>query len=198
MSCSSKKKTVADYTSAEIVEKKSRFIAQVKHVGTEEAALQFISDVKKKHSQARHNVYAYIIAGKKSVDDAGKMLRSAERIRFSDDGEPSQTAGKPTLSALQSQDLANVACVVTRYFGGVLLGTGGLTRAYFGAVKSAIEAAHESGDIIDIVDYKRQVVTCDYHNFESKKREIEALGGVIDIIDYGQNVTIEARLPIDG
>lgn len=190
------KKTVVDLVKGEIVEKKSRFIAQIKHVETEKDALDFIKDVKKEHSQARHNVYAYIISGKKEIDDAGSVCQSCERIRFSDDGEPSQTAGKPTLNALISYNLSNVACVVTRYFGGILLGTGGLARAYFSSVKDAIETARERGQIVDIIDYKRQVVTCDYHSFEDKKREIERLEGLIDEIEYEQNVTIYARIPI--
>lgn len=111
---------------AEIEEKKSRFIAVFETVETEEAALSFIESVRKKHYDARHNCFAFII-GKKS-----------ELERCSDDGEPSGTAGRPMLDVLKGAGLTNVVCVVTRYFGGTLLGTGGLTRAYSAAVKEGL------------------------------------------------------------
>ncbi|MFI3172686.1 MAG: YigZ family protein [Eubacteriales bacterium] len=110
----------------EIVEKKSRFIASVKQVETEEEAVAFINQVKKKHYDARHNCSAFIIGKKK------------ELVRCNDDGEPSGTAGKPMLEVLLGSDLVNVAVVVTRYFGGTLLGTGGLVRAYTDATKAGL------------------------------------------------------------
>lgn len=108
----------------EIIEKKSRFIANVIRVKTEEEANEKIAEIKKIHRDARHNVFAYRIAN------------GAER--FSDDGEPSGTAGVPILNILRGEKLENVLVVVTRYFGGILLGTGGLVRAYSGAAKEAI------------------------------------------------------------
>lgn len=123
--------TIEGCASAEIEEKKSRFIAQIAHVKTEEAALEFLSAIKAEHRMARHNVYAYILRGSGASD----------RIRYSDDGEPQKTAGLPTLQVLQHAELTDVIAVVTRYFGGTLLGTGGLVRAYTQATQAAIEAA---------------------------------------------------------
>lgn len=123
--------TIEGCASAEIEEKKSRFIAQIAHVETEETALEFLSTIKAEHRMARHNVYAYILRGSGASD----------RIRYSDDGEPQKTAGLPTLQVLQHAELTDVIAVVTRYFGGTLLGTGGLVRAYTQATQAAIEAA---------------------------------------------------------
>ena len=116
-------KTIAARAEAEIVEKKSRFIGQIAPVATEEEALAFIAEVKAAHRMARHNVYAYVLRG--------------GRVRYTDDGEPAKTAGMPTLEAIQHAGLEDVAVVVTRYFGGILLGTGGLVRAYTDAAKLA-------------------------------------------------------------
>lgn len=119
-------KIVIDGGTGEIVEKKSRFIATVKAVDSEEEAAAFVAEMKKKYWDARHNCMAYIVNGAK---------------RFSDDGEPSGTAGKPILDVLEGNDLTNVVLVVTRYFGGILLGTGGLVRAY---QKASIEGIQNS------------------------------------------------------
>lgn len=110
----------------EIIEKKSRFIATVRPVSNEEEALAFIEEMRKKYWDARHNCFAYVIGERN------------ELARFSDDGEPGGTAGKPMLDVLSGEGLHNVAVVVTRYFGGTLLGTGGLVRAYSGAVKAGL------------------------------------------------------------
>lgn len=110
----------------EIVEKKSRFIATVKPVDSEEEASAFIAEMKKKYWDARHNCYAYSIG------------KNREFTRCSDDGEPSGTAGRPMLDVILGEDIYNVAVVVTRYFGGVLLGTGGLVRAYSKAVQEGL------------------------------------------------------------
>ena len=111
----------------EIVEKKSRFIATVVPVNTEEEALEFVEKTRKKYWDARHNCYAYILGDNNEVQ------------RFSDDGEPSGTAGKPILEVITGNECSNCLCVVTRYFGGVLLGTGGLIRAYTNAAKDALD-----------------------------------------------------------
>lgn len=110
----------------EILEKKSRFIASLAPVTTREEAQAFIEQKKKEYWDARHNCYAYI-------------LSRGEDVRYSDDGEPAQTAGRPMLEILQKEQLTDVVVVVTRYFGGVLLGTGGLVRAYQAAVKAGLE-----------------------------------------------------------
>lgn len=112
---------------AELVEKKSRFIATVRPVSTEEEAVAFIDEMKKKYYDARHNCSAVVIGSK------------AQLTRSSDDGEPSGTAGRPMLEVLLGSEIRNIAVVVTRYFGGTLLGTGGLVRAYSGVVKEALE-----------------------------------------------------------
>lgn len=122
-------KTIKQYGEGEIVEKKSRFLGKIKQVETEEEALEFIESIKKQYWDARHNCFAYIIGTK------------GETVRCSDDGEPSGTAGKPMLEVLQNQELRNVVAVVTRYFGGVLLGTGGLVRAYTQATQEALKEA---------------------------------------------------------
>ncbi len=114
--------------SGEITEKKSRFIASLRPVETEEQALAFIEDTRKKYWNARHNCYAWIIG------------RNGEEKRLSDDGEPSQTAGKPMMDVLEGEKLVNLCAVVTRYFGGTLLGTGGLVRAYSRAVQEGLES----------------------------------------------------------
>ena len=120
--------TIAGRCVAEIEEKKSRFIAHLAHVESEDEALAFLEEIRAEHRMARHNVYAYILRGE----------GASERIRYSDDGEPQKTAGLPTLQTLQHAGLIDIACVVTRYFGGTLLGTGGLVRAYTQATQAAI------------------------------------------------------------
>lgn len=120
-------KTVYEGGTGEIVEKKSRFIANVRPVETEEEALGFIEEMKKKYWDARHNCSAYILGERQ------------EQMRCSDDGEPSQTAGKPMMDVLDGAGLTNTAVVVTRYFGGTLLGTGGLVRAYSAAVQEGLK-----------------------------------------------------------
>ena len=118
--------TIYEGGEGEIIEKKSRFIATVRLVKTEEEALSFIEEMRKKYWNATHNCYAYVIGERK------------ETMRCSDDGEPSGTAGKPMLDVLLGEDLYNTAVVVTRYFGGALLGTGGLVRAYSKAVQEGL------------------------------------------------------------
>lgn len=120
--------TVKEAATASFVEKKSEFIGSIKPVTTEEEALTFVASVKKQYADAKHNVYAYI-------------LRENNITRFSDDGEPHGTAGMPVLDVLRKEGVTDVAVVVTRYFGGILLGTGGLVRAYSQSAKMALDAA---------------------------------------------------------
>lgn len=139
-------KTVFDGGVGELVEKKSRFIATIRPVETEEEALAFIEEMKKKYWDARHNCYAYTVG------------RNREATRCSDDGEPSGTAGRPMLDVLLGNDLYDTAVVVTRYFGGILLGTGGLVRAYSGAVQeglrqSAVITKRHGASIAVTTDY---------------------------------------------
>ena len=120
-------KTINQNISAEIVEKKSKFIANVFYVETVEEAEEKVKEIKKKYFDARHNCYAFSVFTKEGIIN-----------RFSDDGEPSGTAGSPMLNILNSKGLTNLVVIVTRYFGGILLGTGGLVRAYTGALQEAL------------------------------------------------------------
>jgi uncharacterized YigZ family protein len=139
-------KTILNSGTSEIVEKKSRFIANVMPIKTEDEARAFIDSIKKKYYDARHNVFAYQIGEKNELQ------------RFSDDGEPQGTAGMPVLTVLSGEDVKNAVIVVTRYFGGTLLGTGGLVRAY---TKAAKEALFDAG-IYEIKLYSRFSVMVDY------------------------------------
>lgn len=139
-------KTVLKLGQAEIVEKKSRFIAAAKPVKTEEEAREFIEETKKKYWDARHNVFAYVIGEKNEIQ------------RFSDDGEPQGTAGMPVLSVLTGENIKNCCIVVTRYFGGTLLGTGGLVRAYGKSAKEGLLDA----EVVEIEGFTEFSVICDY------------------------------------
>ena len=161
------------YGEAEFTEKKSRFIGRVWCVETEEEALSRIQEMKKQHYDATHNCWAYVIR-----DGA---------VRFSDDGEPGGTAGNPMMQVLQREELYNVVCVVTRYFGGTLLGAGGLVRAYTKGAKIAVDAAGKSMKRVWTVLY----VPCPYTYYERMKLEIESFGGVIRKTDFGSEVELE-------
>ena len=161
------------YGEAEFIEKKSRFIGHIWCVESEEEALSKIQEMKKQHYDASHNCWAYVIR-----DGA---------MRFSDDGEPGGTAGNPMMQVLQREQLYNVVCVVTRYFGGILLGAGGLVRAYTKGAKIAIDAAGKSMKRVWSVLY----VPCPYTYYERMKLEVEAFGGVIRKTDFGSEVELE-------
>ena len=161
----------------EFVEKKSRFIGRAWLVESEEEALQRIQEMKKQHYDATHNCWAYIIR-----DGA---------VRFSDDGEPGGTAGMPMLQVLQREGLYNVVCVVTRYFGGILLGAGGLVRAYTKGAKIAVDAAGKSMKRVWTVLY----IPCPYPFYERVKLEIEKNSGIIRKTDFGAEVELEGLFP---
>ena len=161
----------------EFYEKKSHFIGRVWPVETEEEALEKIQAMKKQHYDATHNCWAYIIR-----DGA---------VRFSDDGEPGGTAGMPMLQVLQREGLYNIVCVVTRYFGGILLGAGGLVRAYTQSAKDALDAA----GISVVRRWVAMEVPCSYGLFERMRLEIAAFDGVIENVDYGADVVLSALLP---
>lgn len=158
-------------------EKKSHFIGHIWPVETEEEALEKIRDMKRQHYDATHNCWAYIIR-----DGA---------VRFSDDGEPGGTAGMPMLQVLQREELFNVVCVVTRYFGGILLGAGGLVRAYTKGAKIAVDAAGKSMKRVWSVLY----VPCPYNYYERVRLEVAAFGGVIRDASFGAEVELELLLP---
>ena len=162
-----------DFGQDEFVEKKSRFIGRVWPVETEAEALEKIQEMKKQHYDATHNCWAYVIKD-------GPM-------RFSDDGEPGGTAGNPMMQVLQRENLYNVVCVVTRYFGGILLGAGGLVRAYTKGAKIAIDAAGKSMKRVWSVLY----LPCPYSYYERMKLEIEAFEGILRDTQFGAEVELE-------
>ena len=164
--------------SAELVEKRSRFIGHVWRVSSEEEARQHVSEMKSKYYDARHNCWCCII-------------RSDGTLRYSDDGEPQGTAGQPMLEMFQRAGVTDVCCVVTRYFGGILLGTGGLLRAYTQAAKLALEDAG-----LSVVRMWECVsICCDYSLYERAKIEIASAKGVISNVEYTDKVSISAVLP---
>ena len=153
-------RAVYEGKTGEIVEKKSRFIATVFSVESEEEALEIVAKMKKKYWDARHNCYAYVIGDNNQVQ------------RFSDDGEPSQTAGKPILDVLLAEQIHNVLVVVTRYFGGTLLGTGGLVRAYSKATKMGLD----NSVLVDKVFGTELKIRLDYSGTQKVKHIISQLG----------------------
>lgn len=167
----------SEYGEDEFIEKKSRFIGRIWPVETEEEALARIQEMKRKHYDATHNCWAYIIR-----DGA---------VRFSDDGEPGGTAGMPMLQVLQREGLFNAVCVVTRYFGGILLGAGGLVRAYTKGAKIAVDAAGKSMKRVWTVLY----VPCPYSFYERVRLEAEGFGGIVRKADFGAEVELELLFP---
>ena len=165
----------------EIVEKKSRFIATVRPVETEEEAVAFINEMKKKYWDAKHNCSAFVIGERQEFN------------RCSDDGEPAQTAGRPMLDVLLREGITNVAVVVTRYFGGVLLGTGGLVRAYQEATKAGLNASK----IIVKQKGKRLSVQTDYTGLGKLQYLFASENVTIEETEYTENVTIHAVIPED-
>ncbi len=165
--------TVSGQSSAEYTEKRSRFIAVIRHCETEQEAVSFINDIRAKHRDARHNCYAYSVSG-------GTVKR------FSDDGEPHGTAGKPMLDIIDGEGLCNVCAVVTRYFGGVLLGTGGLVRAYSKALKDAAVSANRA------VMIPCTVFSCsaDYTDSARLSKLISDMGGVTENAEYTEKVSL--------
>lgn len=161
----------------EFVEKRSRFIGHVWRVESEEEARSRIEETRKKHYDARHNCWCYIIKD--------------GSVRYSDDGEPQGTAGQPMLNVFQREGVVNVCCVVTRYFGGILLGAGGLVRAYTQSAKDALDAA----GISVVRRWVAMEVPCTYAQFEAMRREVSAFGGVVEEVDYGSDVVLSALLP---
>lgn len=172
-------KTVLEGGVGEITEKKSRFIATVRPVKSEEEALAFLEETKKKYWDARHNCFVYSVG------------LNREYTRCSDDGEPSGTAGRPMLDVILGEDIYNVAVVVTRYFGGILLGTGGLVRAYSKAVQEGLEASR-------IIEKRHGIalkVTTDYTGigkiqYIAGERNIPILNS-----EYTDKVVLELLIP---
>lgn len=170
--------TLGKAASAEFTEKKSVFIGYASPVKTAEDAERFIAEIKKKHADARHNVSAYLVGN---------------AVRYSDDGEPKGTGGVPVLEVLKKSGVDGAVIVVTRYFGGILLGAAGLLRAYSQAAAMAVEAA-------GIVTYERYAeceITCDYSLYDRLLYEIGRRDILVDATDFGESITLRLAVRAD-
>ena len=171
-------RTIRGTAIGEYEEKKSRFIAQLAFADSEEKAVAFLEQVRAANRTARHNVYAY-------------RLREGSRERYSDDGEPAKTAGTPALEVLQHSGLTDLIVVVTRYFGGVLLGTGGLVRAYTIATARALENA----EVVTVRSVVELEVTVDYALYERAALLIHAAGAKLADPQFTDRVTLHWQMP---
>lgn len=167
-------KTLHEFGMDEVIIDKSTFIGYAKPIKTEEEAIDFVNEIKKKHKDATHNVWAYTVGESMNIQ------------RYSDDGEPQGTAGIPTLEVIKKEELRNVVVVVTRYFGGVKLGAGGLVRAYTKGAKIGIESAK----VIEKVLYKPVGIKIDYNQLGKVQNEIMNMGYFIKDTVYEDNVEI--------
>lgn len=167
-------KTLHEFGMDEIIIDKSTFIGYAKPIKTEDEAVEFVNEIKKKHKDATHNVWAYTVGPTMNIQ------------RYSDDGEPQGTAGIPTLEVIKKEDLRDVVVVVTRYFGGIKLGAGGLVRAYTKGAKIGIEAAK----VIEKVPYKQVGIKIDYNQLGKVQNEIMNMGYFIKDTIYEDNVEI--------
>ena len=170
-------KTIRGTATFEYEEKRSRFIATASFADTEEKALAVLNAVRTANRTARHNVYAYVLQN--------------GRTRYSDDGEPQGTAGIPTLDVLEKSGVTDCVVVVTRYFGGVMLGAGGLVRAYSHSASIALQAA----GIVTRTLCDRLQVTCDYNFYGKLASLIPEGGGIVEDTVFEENVTVVFRLP---
>ena len=164
--------TLEREASASFIEKKSEFIGYACPCKTEQEALDFIAKIRKKHADAKHNVYAY-------------QIKENNIARFTDDGEPQGTAGMPVLDIIRKTGFTDACIVVTRYFGGILLGTGGLVRAYSHAAKLAAEAAH-------VITYERFItceIICDYTDYDKIRASYQGVGLMVDGVEFAADVT---------
>ena len=166
--------TVKGYGEARFEEKKSVFIGYCEHVTSEDEANAFVKKIKEKHRDATHNCYGYVMKG-------GILCR------YSDDGEPQGTAGKPILDMLVKSGVDDVCVVVTRYFGGTLLGTGGLVHAYSLGAKMAVEAA----GVAQFENYVVLNVSCSYSDYQKIGLELERCDAIIDSTDYSDSVAVQ-------
>ncbi|KMT21252.1 YigZ family protein [Clostridium cylindrosporum] len=155
-------------------EKKSQFICNIKRISNEKEAMEFVGEIKEKYKDARHNVFAYVTNNRISM-------------RYSDDGEPQGTAGPPVLEVLKREQLNDVVVVVTRYFGGIMLGAGGLIRAYGASCKQGIDA----GIKVKRLEGCRFNITCDYEKYGKINNYLQALNIKIEEVNFLENVTID-------
>lgn len=161
--------------------KKSRFICHLKRVYTEEEARAFISEIKKEHHKANHNCSAFTLGDRQEIQ------------RSSDDGEPSGTAGVPMLEILKKREITNVCAVVTRYFGGIKLGAGGLIRAYAGSVGHALDQV----GLVKFVTQEQLILTLDYGNYDGLQRFLSSQGLVISESEFLSDVTVKFFVDLD-
>ena len=166
---------------SEFTEKRSRFISHIWRVESEEEARARIEEMRRRYYDARHNCWCY-------------LLREGGVVRYSDDGEPQGTAGQPMLNVFQREEVTNLCCVVTRYFGGVLLGAGGLTRAYSWGAKDALDAAGTA----KVSLWTLWDVPCPYSLLERVKLDAATQGGVIRGAEYGADVLLRTAFPPEG
>lgn len=169
--------TLGQYSAEEYIIKKSRFIGYAKPVKTEQDAIAFIEEIRKKHWDATHNVYAY-------------SIREGSIKRFSDDGEPQGTAGMPVLNVITQEGVTDCVVVVTRYFGGILLGGGGLVRAYTQSAKLAVDSA----GIMTLVPWHVLSITCDYNLYGKVETLVRDMGGVVNDTVFTDNVSVTFRI----
>lgn len=167
-------KTILDDVTTQFTEKHSRFIGYVAHTTTDEEAVAFIEKIRSIHSDAKHNVYAYV-------------LNQDNRMRYSDDGEPHGTAGKPILDIINGFELKDVTVVVTRYFGGILLGTGGLVRAYSKAAKDTLDFA----DKYEMVPGVKLNISCDYAQFDSLLALLKNFDATVNSTKFQDKIKVE-------
>jgi len=172
-------RTIAREAEAEIEEKRSVFITAVRRVSTEEEAAAFVKERKKAHPDARHTVFAYV-------------LRKGA-ARYSDDSEPTGTAGMPTLEAIRRLGLEDVVVATTRYFGGILLGAGGLTRTYGAAAHAGLSAA----GVAEYVPFAYYLLDCTYGDYQKILPELPRLGAREQETDFTDRVAIQVGLPVE-
>lgn len=172
--------TIKEYACPEFVERRSRFIGYIKPVTTEAEALEFINSIRAKHWDATHNVYAYV-------------LREQNTCRYSDDNEPQGTAGMPVLDVIRKSGLTDVCIVVTRYFGGILLGGGGLVRAYSHSASLAVEAA----GMLLMRGCAMCTLECTYNQYGRLSSLVPENGGTVDNADFSDKVTLSFHIPTE-
>ena len=170
-------RTLSCQAQDEYIVKHSRFIGYAKPVKTEKEAQEFIAEISKKHWDAKHNVYAF-------------SIRENSTKRFSDDGEPHSTAGLPVMEVMNHSEITDIAIVVTRYFGGILLGTGGLVRAYSEAARLALETA----DVVTILPAKCFEINCDYGDYDPLLKLLEGFGVKILSPDFTHNISLKVAV----
>lgn len=172
-------KTIRKEATDSFVEKRSKFIAYAFPVTTEEEALAHLEEIRKKHWDATHNVYAYV-------------LREGQTARYSDDGEPGGTGGVPMLEVIRKEGLTDLLLIATRYFGGVLLGAGGLVRAYTKTAKLGIDAA----GVLERRECRLVRVTVPYHHVGRIQKDLEKLDVILSDTAYAEEVTFSVEVPV--